>query len=149
MDRKKEKKLTAGAAVLSVAGVAGTMLWQKKDVLKAIAQLRRYPEGWMLIQKRPEIFLTKMTEKSKKNLFEYLGQSRWRLVDQVADGYFWMNKKEEILLLTQKKVMKNYWSWTASRPFFDEAAQAEESVAAEENTAEDRADSKEEAEKSL
>ena len=103
----------------------------------------------MLIQKRPEIFLTKMTEKSKKNLFEYLGQSRWRLVDQVADGYFWMNKKEEILLLTQKKVMKNYWSWTASRPFFDEAAQAEESVAAEENTAEDRADSKEEAEKSL
>ena len=64
MDRKKEKKLTAGAAVLSVAGVAGTMLWQKKDVLKAIAQLRRYPEGWMLIQKRPEIFLTKMTEKS-------------------------------------------------------------------------------------
>ena len=70
-------------------------------------------------------------------------------MDQVADGYFWMNEKEEILLLTQKKVMKNYWSWTASRPFFDEAAQAEESVAAEENTAEDSADSKEEAEKSL
>ena len=129
MDRKKEKTLTAGAAVLSVAGVAGTMLWQKKDVLKAMAQLRRYPEGWMVIQKRPEIFLTKTSEKSKQNLFEYLSQSRWRLVDRVADGYFWMNDKEEILLLTQKNVMKNYWSWTASRPFFDGTAHTEETTA--------------------
>ena len=60
---------------------------------------------------------TKKTDKSKENLFEYLRQSPWRLVDQVADGYFWMNEKEEILLLTQKKVMKDYWSWTASRSF--------------------------------
>lgn len=136
MDRKKEKKLTAGAAVLSVAGVAGTMLWQKKDVLKAVVQLRQYPEGWMLIQKRPEIFLTKTTEKSKKNLFEFLSQSPWRLVDQVADGYFWMNHKEEILLLTQKKVLKHYWSWTASRPFFDEMVHSEDANVAEEAAAE-------------
>lgn len=116
---RKESRFTAKAAVLSVAGIAGTMLWQKKDLLKAVMQLRQYPEGWVLLQKQPEVFLTKMTEKSKDNLFAYLEKSPWRLVDQVADGYFWMNEREEILLLTQKKEMGQYWSWTASRPFFD------------------------------
>lgn len=123
---KKEKKLSLRAAALSVAGIAGTMLWQKKDLLKAIVQLRQYPDGWVLLQKKPEVFLTKMTEKSKQTLFAYLDKSPWRLVDQVADGYFWMNEKEEILLLTQKKEMNQYWSWTASRPFFDGAVPAEE-----------------------
>ena len=42
-------------------------------------------------------------------------------MDQVADGYFWMNSKEEILLLTQKKMMQDYWLWTASRPFFQKS----------------------------
>ena len=37
-----------------------------------------------------------------------------------------INEKEEILLLTQKKEMNQYWSWTASRPFFDGAVPAEE-----------------------
>ena len=119
MKKHKESKLTLKAAALSVAGIAGTMLWQKKDLLKAIVQLRQYPDGWVLLQKKPEVFLTKMTEKSKQTLFAYLDKSPWRLVDQVADGYFWMNDKEEILLLTQKKEMNKYWSWTASRPFFD------------------------------
>lgn len=136
MERKRETKLTAKAAALSVAGVVGTVLWQKKDTLKAIVQLRQYPEGWVLIQKSPEVFLTKVNEKSKANLFEYLSQSPWRLVDQVADGYFWMNSKEEILLLTQKKVMKEYWSWTASRPFFTEPIYSEDTTAAEEAAAE-------------
>ncbi len=131
MERKRETKLTAKAAALSVAGVVGTVLWQKKDTLKAIVQLRQYPEGWVLIQKSPEVFLTKVNEKSKANLFEYLSQSPWRLVDQVADGYFWMNSKEEILLLTQKKVMKDYWSWTASRPFFAQSAHSEDAPAEE------------------
>ncbi|MFR6291679.1 MAG: hypothetical protein ACLUKQ_09520 [Peptococcaceae bacterium] len=125
---KKEKKLTWQAAVLSAAGIAGTVLWQKKDLVKAIAQLHRYPNGWVLLQREPEVFLTKQTDKSKENLFEYLRQSPWRLVDQVADGYFWMNEKEEILLLTQKKVMKDYWSWTASRSFFQAAAEAQKPI---------------------
>lgn len=132
MTKKTEKKLTAGAAFLSVAGVAGTMLWQKKDQLKAILQLRQYPDGWVLIEKQPEVFLTRINEKGKENLFAYLSQSPWRLVDQVADGYFWINSKEEILLLTQKKTMKDYWSWTASRPFFEEAVQTEEATQTEE-----------------
>ena len=114
-------KKAARAAVLSAAGLVGTVLWEKKDLLKAIAQLRKYPEGWVQIQQAPEVFLTRMNEKSKQNLFEHIGHGQWRLVDQVADGYFWMNSREEILLLTQKKVMKDYWSWSASRPVFGEA----------------------------
>lgn len=108
------------AAMLSAAGILGSVLWQKKDVVKAIVQLRQYPEGWVKIQQSPEAFLTKANEKSRENLFEHIGSSQWRLVDHVADGFFWMNEKEEVLLLTQKKVMRDYWSWTASRPIFGE-----------------------------
>lgn len=123
--KKKEKKLTLQAAALSAVGIAGTVLWQKKDLLKAIIQLRQYPEGWVLIQKEPEVFLTKISEASKENLFAYLDKSPWRFVDQVADGYFWMNSREEVLLLTQKKVLGDYWSWTASRPFFTGSVSAD------------------------
>ena len=122
----KNKKFTAKTVLLSTVGVVGTVLWQKKDFVKALVQLRKYPEGWVEIQHTPEVFLTKINEKSKENLFEYLAQSPWRLVDQVADGYFWMNSKEEILLLTQKKMMQDYWLWTASRPFFQKSESEEE-----------------------
>ena len=133
-------KKKARAAVLSVAGLAGTMLWQKKDWLKAMVQLRQYPDGWVVIQRNPEVFLTRTSEKSKENLFEYLSQSPWRLVDQVADGYFWMNSREEILLLTQKKVMKEYWSWTASRPFFGETPAEPEKHVIEDEAAKETAE---------
>lgn len=93
----------------------------KKDIIKAVTQLRKYPEGWVQIQQEPETFLTKTSDKSRENLFEYIRRGQWRLVDQVADGYFWMNSREEILLLTQKKFLKDYWSWTASRTIFNEA----------------------------
>ena len=117
----KNKKVTVKTVLFSTVGVVGTVLWQKKDLVKAFVQLRKYTEGWVEIQRTPEVFLTKINERSKENLFEYLAQSPWRLVDQVADGYFWMNSKEEILLLTQKKMMQDYWLWTASRPFFQKS----------------------------
>ena len=118
------KGKAAQAAVLSAAGILGSVLWQKKDLLKAVAQLRKYPEGWVQIQQTPEVFLTKVREKSRDNLFEHIGQGGWRLVVLVADGYFWMNSREEVLLLTQKKVMNDYCSWTASRPVFEQAHEA-------------------------
>ena len=125
------KRNTTRAAVLSAAGILGSVLWQKKDVLKAVAQLKKYPEGWVQIQHSPEVFLTKINEKSRQNLFEHIGHGQWRLVDHVADGYFWMNSKEEVLLLTQKKVMKDYWSWTASRPIFEKEPHKNEDLSDE------------------
>ncbi len=121
------KGKAAQAAALSAVGILGSVLWQKKDMLKAVAQLRKYPEGWIQIHHMPEAFLTKDSERSRENLFEHIGQGGWRLVDHVADGYFWMNSREEVLLLTQKKVMNHYWSWTASRPVFEESRKAETS----------------------
>ena len=122
---------TTRAAVLSAAGILGSVLWQKKDVLKAVAQLKKYPEGWVQIQHSPEVFLTKINEKSRQNLFEHIRHGQWRLVDHVADGYFWMNSREEVLLLTQKKVMKDYWSWTASRPIFEKEPHKNEDLSDE------------------
>lgn len=116
------------AAALSAVGIVGSVLWQKKDLLKAIAQLHKYPEGWVQIQHTPEVFLTKTSEKNKENLFEHIRHGQWRLVDHVADGYFWMNSREEVLLLTQKKAMKDYWTWTASRPIFGEVSEPEQDI---------------------
>lgn len=116
----KEKNLSVPAAMISAVGIAGTVLWQKKDWVKCIAALHKNPAGWVLMQKEPEVYITKATEAGKEGLFAYLSESRWHLADQIADGFFWINENEEILLLSQKKVLKEYWQWTASRPFFAE-----------------------------
>ena len=73
----KNKKITVKTVLFSTVGVVGTVLWQKKDLVKAFVQLRKYPEGWVEIQRTPEVFLTKINERSKENLFEYLAQSPW------------------------------------------------------------------------
>ncbi len=124
------------AAALSAVGILGSVLWQKKDILKAFTQLHQYPEGWVKIQQTPEVFLTKINEKSRENLFEHIRHGQWRLVDHVADGYFWMNSKEEILLLTQKKIMKEYWSWTASRSIFEKEEEPKKSVIGDDDVTE-------------
>ncbi len=135
---KKRTKFKLQATILSAAGVAGAVLWQKKDLVEALLQLQQFPEGWIQIQQHPEVFLTKANEKGKENLFAYLSNGPWRLIDQVADGYFWINGNEEVLLLTQKKFLKEYWTWTASRPIFDapESAATEADAEADDATAE-------------
>lgn len=129
---KKEKKLSVPAAMISAVGIAGTVLWHKKDWVKCIAQLHKDPAGWILIEQEPEVYITKATDAGKESLFAYLSTSQWHLADQIADGFFWINEKEEILLLRQKVVMKDYWQWTASRPFFaetEEQAQHDANIA--------------------
>ena len=95
----------------------------KKDWVKCVAKLHKNPAGWVLMNDEPEMYITRATEAGKDGLFAYLSTSRWHLADQIADGFFWINENEEILLLRQKKVMKDYWQWTASRPFFEEKQQ--------------------------
>ena len=106
--------------LISAVGIAGTVLWQKKDWIKCVAELRKNPAGYVVMSHEPEVYITKATEEGKEGLFAYLSTSRWHLADQIADGFFWINEHEEILLLSQKKVMKDYWQWTASKPFFAE-----------------------------
>ena len=125
----KEKKLSVPAAIISAVGIAGTVLWQKKDWVKCVLQLQKNPAGWVLMAEEPEVYITKATEEGKDGLFAHLSTSQWHFADQVADGFFWINAKEEILLLSQKRVMKDYWQWTASRPFFaDTREKAEQEI---------------------
>ena len=91
-----------------------------------MAELRKNPAGYVVMSHEPEVYITKATEEGKEGLFAYLSTSRWHLADQIADGFFWINEHEEILLLSQKKVMKDYWQWTASRPFFAEEQEKSE-----------------------
>lgn len=117
MSEEKGKKFNSWA-LLSTA-VAGFIVWSKRDLAKGIVKLRRSEEGFVRIKKEPEVFLTYAAEKNKDALFAYLtSASEWHLADSVADGYFWLNAQEEVLLLTQNSVcMGKYWIWEASKPF--------------------------------
>ena len=43
----KENKLSVPAAMISAVGIAGTVLWQKKDWVKCVASLHKNPAGWV------------------------------------------------------------------------------------------------------
>lgn len=118
LQTKKGKKINVALLSSAMAGVVSTVIWKKKDLLKAAALLSSRSKGWVKIAQEPETYMTRNTEEDQDKLFAYLGQSSWRLVDQVADGYFWINEQEEIILLTQKKILLDkYGLWIASKSF--------------------------------
>ena len=95
-------------------------MWSKRDVAKGVMSLKKSGNpGWAKISDEPEVYLTASTEEGQQALFDYLGQTTsWRLVDHIADGFFWINECEEILLLSQSPIMMGkYWTWSASRKF--------------------------------
>ena len=97
-------------------------MWSKRDIAKGVMSLKKSGNpGWAKISDEPEVYLTASTEEGQQALFDYLGQTTaWRLVDHIADGFFWINECEEILLLSQSPIMMGkYWTWSASRKFAD------------------------------
>lgn len=118
----KEGSKRANLVALLSGAVAGAIMWSKRDVAKGVMSLKRSGNpGWAKITEEPEVYLTTATEEGQQALFDYLGQTTsWRLVDHIADGFFWINECEEILLLSQTPIMMGkYWTWSASRKFAD------------------------------
>ena len=118
----KEGSKRANLVALLSGAVAGAIMWSKRDVAKGVMSLKKSGNpGWAKISDEPEVYLTASTEEGQQALFDYLGQTTaWRLVDHIADGFFWINECEEILLLSQSLIMMGkYWTWSASRKFAD------------------------------
>ena len=116
----KEGSRRANVLALLSGAVAGAIMWSKRDGAKGVMSLKKPGNpGWAKISDEPEVYLTASTEAGQQALFDYLGQSTpWRLVDHIADGFFWINDCEEILLLSQTPIMMGkYWTWSASRRF--------------------------------
>ena len=61
----KDNKLSVPAAMISAVGIAGTVLWQKKDWVKCVASLHKNPAGWVLMSREPEVYITKATDDGK------------------------------------------------------------------------------------
>lgn len=117
---KKDGGKKANLVALVSGVVAGAIMWSKRDVAKGVMALKKSSSpGWSKISREPEVYLTLANEASQEALFDHLGESTsWRLVDHIADGYFWINDCEEILLLSQTPIMMGkYWTWSASRRF--------------------------------
>ncbi len=121
MKKEANKSKNVGTIAFLTTALAGRVLWAKRGLLKGIVRLKCQKKKFVKIKEKPATFLTKADENSKEELFCYLTEnSAWRLVDHIANGYFWLNEREEVLLLTQNTVMmKKYWSWQASRSFED------------------------------
>lgn len=113
----KEGSKRANLVALLSGAVAGAIMWSKRDVAKGVMSLKRSGNpGWAKITEEPEVYLTAANEEGQQALFDYLSQTTsWRLVDHIADGFFWINECEEILLLSQTPIMMGkYWTWSAS-----------------------------------
>lgn len=120
MGKEERKKLNFLAVFSGAVGLAGAIAWSKKDLAKGVIGLRKNKGGWVQISQEPAIYLTKVDEFSQQALFGHLSDGDWRLVDQIADGYFWLNGQDQILLLSQTSVLLGkYYTWVASRKFAD------------------------------
>lgn len=120
MAKEEGKKLNLLAIFSGAVGLAGAIAWSKKDLAKGVMGLQKKKVDWVQINQEPAVYLTKADQLSRQALFDHLGESDWRLVDQIADGFFWLNSQDQILLLSQTSVlMGKYDTWVASRKFMD------------------------------
>lgn len=116
-----KKKVNFLAVFSSVIGIAGALVWSKKDLARGVMKLKKHDQKWTQIKSDPVVYLTANDEGDKERLFDHLRENQWRLADQIADGYFWINSEDEVLLLNKTEVlMGKYLTWVASRKFVDE-----------------------------
>lgn len=121
-DNNKEKDENNNKTLLysatATVGVLGTVVWQKRDLLKAVALLTNRKKKWVKIDTEPETYMTANKPDSQQELFDYFSSYNWRFIDEIADGYFWLNDNDEIILLRQKTVLcDRYCLWIASKSF--------------------------------
>ena len=119
-DKEKESKnsKTLLYSATAAMGVVGTVIWQKRDLLKAVALLTNRKTKWVQIDTEPETYMTANKLEAQEELFAYFSSHGWRFADQIADGFFWLNDNDEIILLRQKKVLhEKYCLWIASKSF--------------------------------
>ena len=122
-DKKKDKTENKNSKTLlysatATMGVIGTVVWQKRDLLKAVALLTNPKTKWVQIDAEPETYMTANKSEDQEELFDYFRLHGWRFADQIADGHFWLNDNDEIILLHQKKVLHDKYSlWIASKSF--------------------------------
>jgi len=115
-DDKNNKTLLYSAT--ATMGVLGTVVWQKRDLLKAVALLTNRKKKWVQIDTEPETYMTANKSEAQEELFAYFTAHGWRFADQIADGFFWLNDNDQIILLRQKKVLQErYCLWIASKSF--------------------------------
>ena len=77
-----------------------------------------YKKKWVQIDTEPETYMTANKSEAQEELFAYFTAHGWRFADQIADGFFWLNDNDQIILLRQKKVLQErYCLWIASKSF--------------------------------
>lgn len=109
------KKRLLGLAVMAGASAVGYL---KRDLLAGIVELEK-PNGDIFLRLGGDelTYLCKNDSKSEDMLLEWVLYNGWEKADQVGEGLFFINDKQETLLLDREAVCGGrYLIWRASRP---------------------------------
>ncbi len=110
------KKRVIGLTLL--LGAAGAVGFVKKELVKGIIDLEK-PQGDLFVRLDQDgalVYLCKNTSKSEDMLMDWVARNGWNKADQVGEGYFFINDKQETLLLNREPCLSGrYIMWRASR----------------------------------
>lgn len=111
------KKRLFGLALL--AGVAGTYGYARKELVKGLIKLE-LPESDFYTRIEEEgnfAYLCKNNDTCEEMFLDFVAQNGWEKADQVGEGFFFLNEKQETLLLNRNCLCGGrYLVWRASRP---------------------------------
>lgn len=108
------KKKLLSLALMAGAGVVG---YAKRDLLQGIINVEK-PNGDVFVRLGEDelTYLCKNDSKSEDMLLEWVLYNGWKKADQIGEGLFFINDKQETLLLDREAVCGGrYLVWRASR----------------------------------
>lgn len=111
------KKRVLGLAL--VAGAASYLGLAKRDLLDAIVKLEK-PQGELFTRYEGAgayAFICKNQSKSEDMFLDWIAYNGWEKADQVGDGLFFINDKQDTLLVNRDAILGGrYLVFRASRP---------------------------------
>ncbi len=111
-----KKRVVCLTLLLGAASIVG---YVKRDVVKGIIDLEK-PQGDLFARLDDNgslAYICKNVSKSEDMLLDWVEYNGWEKVDQVGEGFFFINKDQETLLLNREPILGGrYLVWRASRP---------------------------------
>lgn len=110
-----KKRSLIGAAILAVTSYVGLT---NKHIVKGIFQLEK-PQGDLFTRVTNHgalMYLTKNNAHAEELFKDWVAYHGWKKVDQVGEGWFFVNGEEETLLLNRELILGGrYILWRATR----------------------------------
>ena len=105
-------------ATLTILGIASYVGLANKHIVKGVFMLEK-PQSDLFtsVNSGKEIlYLCKNNAHSEEIFKDWISHNGWQKADQVGEGYFFINDKEDTLLLNREMILfDRYLLWRSSR----------------------------------